>query len=128
MANCSRCGAETELYDSGVPICVACADREAQPKPPETSPEAWLRAESQARPNAAREEYRSALIASQHASELRISLASDNPDGSLALRNANRQLALAGERFRKALVESLEFGSPQPAEPCEQREVLLERY
>jgi hypothetical protein len=33
MASCSRCGAETELYDSGVPVCLACADREAK-RPP----------------------------------------------------------------------------------------------
>jgi len=37
MASCSRCGAETELYDSGVPVCLACANREAdredQPAP-----------------------------------------------------------------------------------------------
>jgi hypothetical protein len=34
MASCSRCEAETELYDSGVPICLACANREAK-RPPE---------------------------------------------------------------------------------------------
>jgi FtsP/CotA-like multicopper oxidase with cupredoxin domain len=24
MARCSRCGAETELFNSGVPICLSC--------------------------------------------------------------------------------------------------------
>jgi hypothetical protein len=26
MALCSRCKAETELYDNGVPICLSCAN------------------------------------------------------------------------------------------------------
>jgi hypothetical protein len=26
MATCSRCGAETQLYDAGYPICTACSD------------------------------------------------------------------------------------------------------
>src|SRR6185369_11921423 len=35
MAECKFCKADTELYDSGVPVCVNCADaREAQRKPP----------------------------------------------------------------------------------------------
>jgi hypothetical protein len=32
MAKCSRCGNETELYDGGVPICLACVERAAQQK------------------------------------------------------------------------------------------------
>jgi hypothetical protein len=27
MARCNVCGAETSLYDSGVPICIQCSDR-----------------------------------------------------------------------------------------------------
>jgi hypothetical protein len=26
MANCNRCGAETQLYYSGYPICIACSN------------------------------------------------------------------------------------------------------
>jgi hypothetical protein len=26
MAKCSNCGAETQLYEYGVPICMKCAD------------------------------------------------------------------------------------------------------
>jgi hypothetical protein len=26
MAKCHRCGAETQLYVSGVPVCLACVD------------------------------------------------------------------------------------------------------
>ena len=26
MAKCRRCGKETELYEAGIPICVACID------------------------------------------------------------------------------------------------------
>jgi hypothetical protein len=25
MATCNRCGAETQLYDTGCPICIACS-------------------------------------------------------------------------------------------------------
>jgi len=33
MAKCSRCGAETQLFDNGVPICLPCASaQEAQKK------------------------------------------------------------------------------------------------
>jgi|HubBroStandDraft_6_1064221.scaffolds.fasta_scaffold60902_3 hypothetical protein len=32
MATCNRCGAETQLYDIGYPICTACsADSLAKP-------------------------------------------------------------------------------------------------
>jgi hypothetical protein len=26
MATCNRCGAETQLYDTGHPICIACSN------------------------------------------------------------------------------------------------------
>ena len=26
MATCSRCAAETQLYNNGIPICVACSE------------------------------------------------------------------------------------------------------
>jgi hypothetical protein len=37
MAACAYCGAETELYESGVPLCVKCSDEresKAKKKPP----------------------------------------------------------------------------------------------
>jgi hypothetical protein len=38
VANCVHCGTETALYESGVPICVACSDDvEASRKPPSRS-------------------------------------------------------------------------------------------
>jgi len=36
MAKCYRCGAETQLYDGGTPICLECAS--IQKKPIEKSP------------------------------------------------------------------------------------------
>jgi hypothetical protein len=27
MAKCIKCGAETQLYDAGVPICINCSDQ-----------------------------------------------------------------------------------------------------
>ena len=36
MAKCTHCGSETELYSSGVPICVTCShDRDSKRKPAE---------------------------------------------------------------------------------------------
>lgn len=26
MAKCNLCGKETELYDNGIPLCLACSD------------------------------------------------------------------------------------------------------
>ena len=38
MAKCTDCGSATDLYSSGVPICVQCSDaREAKRKPPALS-------------------------------------------------------------------------------------------
>jgi hypothetical protein len=39
MENCSHCGAETELYDQNIPICLECsakADGEADEKGADT--------------------------------------------------------------------------------------------
>jgi hypothetical protein len=34
MAKCSRCGADTQMYSSGVPICISCSDIfTVKPKP-----------------------------------------------------------------------------------------------
>ena len=37
MAACAYCGAETELYENGVPICLKCSD-ERETKPPKKPP------------------------------------------------------------------------------------------
>lgn len=40
MAACAYCGAETQLYDNGVPVCLKCSEeREAKRKPPVPSTE-----------------------------------------------------------------------------------------
>jgi hypothetical protein len=31
-AKCAYCGAETELWDNGVPVCLACANAKTKPK------------------------------------------------------------------------------------------------
>jgi len=34
MAMCHQCGAETQTYSNGVPICISCSDTSAsKPKP-----------------------------------------------------------------------------------------------
>jgi len=34
MAKCSICGAETFLYNNGVPICIKCDEKSKQPATP----------------------------------------------------------------------------------------------
>ncbi len=45
MANCKYCGAETQLYSLGEPICIKCADQLEQKKTPiaETKPDLSLK-------------------------------------------------------------------------------------
>jgi hypothetical protein len=62
-------------------------------------------ADTNASLNAARDAYRQALRAQLEASALGQSLDPGNPDGSMALRNANHQLELASARYEEALRE-----------------------
>jgi hypothetical protein len=34
MAACKRCGAETQLYSNGVPLCIPCSDGVAEKATP----------------------------------------------------------------------------------------------
>jgi hypothetical protein len=67
MAACVYCRAETELYDSGVPICPKCSDaREVTRKPPQNTDQIHLTlvsriAEATAKVSAANEKFNEAL-------------------------------------------------------------------
>lgn len=99
----SLCGTETLLYVRGAPICVSCADK-------------GLERGEQANANltAAREAYKAATLAKLDALELRKSLARNNSDGSTALANANREVALTSAKYKDALIAFLAAMGARP--------------
>ena len=60
-------------------------------------------AELNARLNDARDEYRRAMGAQREAWEIKRILSPNNPDGGMAMQNANFQVELTSTRFREAL-------------------------
>jgi hypothetical protein len=104
MARCSYCDAETQLYVNGSPVCIECSEQNDPVRKPPQSSRGNL-ADVNASLNAARDAYRQALRAQLEASALGQSLDPGNPDGSMALRNANHQLELASARYEEALRE-----------------------
>ncbi len=60
---------------------------------------------------AARQDYLKALALRTEASRLKATLDPDSPDGSVALRAANREVALASTRFERALQEFISFAA-----------------
>jgi len=93
----------TQHYENGEPVCLSCrGEQGATPKPPQS---AGGLENINARLNAARQEYLTALVAQREAGELKRSLSVDNPDGSRALHNANRQLSLASAKYEQVLQE-----------------------
>ena len=100
MAACAYCGAETELYESGVPICLKCSDaREAKRKPPATDQQ--IRAtllqdliELTARNEQALEELEA--VTGQIPSGM------PHPDGVQRIKNASAKLATARQELIKA--------------------------
>ena len=100
MAVCAYCGAETELYESCVPICLKCSDKqETKRKPPAT--EQQIRAtllqdvfELTARSEQAREEFEA--VTGQIPSGM------PHPDGVQRIKNASTKLAIARQELIKA--------------------------
>src|SRR5438552_11367848 len=97
MARCYQCGMRTDLYRDGSPLCEACDGRIG------VTPKLATVAELNARLNAARDEYRRAMGAQREAFEFKRTLDLKNPDGSMAMQNANFQVELASTKFREAL-------------------------
>jgi len=101
MAKCVYCGSETELFDSGTPICVQCSEeREAKRKPPAPT-QKTIRAtllqnvlEATARSNAATREFE--LVLDQIPSGL------PQPDGAQRIKNASNALTIALKEMTSA--------------------------
>jgi hypothetical protein len=100
MAGCSRCGAETELYNGGVPLCVKCSRLcEAKRKPP--TPTKDIRAilfqdllGATARNNEALREFDE--VSGQFPSGL------PHPDGVQRIKNASNALSVARKEMATA--------------------------
>ena len=105
MAKCHLCGAATELYLNGVPICLHCeeAPESIQTKRPG-------RQEASTRFERAKIAWQAALAQYDKAEELYLSLPTGNPDGSAALRNANRTLSDAAQEYKSALRDYVRAG------------------
>jgi len=101
MAKCVKCGSETQLYVNDSPICVTCDSGKAKAAVASTNLE-----QARAKWKAAQQEF-------EIAEAVYVDLAGDNPDGSRALKNANRLLAEAGAEYREALREFVTGKSPQ---------------
>jgi len=117
MDKCVQCGAQTQLYDGGVPVCLKCAgEREGkqQPVPKPKPPQSELNLASvNARLTAARAEYRKALAFQTEISNLRDALGPANPDGAQALRNANIELSSASRKYEDALRDFMNYTDPR---------------
>ena len=108
MARCVQCGGYTQLYESELPICLACVAVRSTPtrKPPHA--ERTLESIN-ARLTASRAEYRKALETHSDVSKLLDALRPGHPDGTQALKNANRELSIATGNYQEALHEFLLF-------------------
>ena len=100
MAKCTDCGSETELYSSGVPICVKCSDaREAKRKsPPATGQQVRNTLlqdvlEMTARVEEATQQFNDAM---------QIPSGMPYPDGIQRIKNASSRLSIARNELMKA--------------------------
>jgi hypothetical protein len=100
MAKCVRCGSETELFDSGIPVCVQCAnEREANSK--NRKPERHVRtvlteqlAEASDRAKEAAEAFAAVISA--------IPSATPHPDGAQRIQNASREVSISRAQMMTA--------------------------
>jgi hypothetical protein len=115
MDKCIQCGADTQLHDCGVPICLTClAARGGQqtaplkPKPPQ--PEMTL-GSINAKLTATRAEYRHALATRTELERLKDAPGPGDLE-SQALLNANKKLSIAASNYEDALREFTTFTDP----------------
>ena len=99
MAQCAYCKTETELHESGTPVCPTCSDARTKRKPPATSQQirsALLQdiLELTARTNEATREFEA--IMGQAPSGL------PHPDGAQRIKSASTRLSIAREELMKA--------------------------
>lgn len=100
MAQCAYCKTETELYENGTPICVACSDAKSV-RLPASSEESRIRMtlldevrQATDRVNAASERF--GLIIKNIPSDV------PHPDGTLQITQASRELSTAREEMMRA--------------------------
>src|SRR5258707_633957 len=100
MAQCTFCGAETYLYDSGAPICIKCSEAQrAKRKAPEI--ERHIR-------TTLIKDLAEATLRAKTASDAFNSVMSDIPstmphsDGTQRIHNASRDLSFARKEMMKA--------------------------
>jgi len=92
MAECVYCRVETQLYDSGVPICVKCCDARTKRKPP-TRDNSLLSALHRDLDVAS--ERASAATATFDAVTSEIPSGFPHPDGTQRIHNASREMSQA---------------------------------
>jgi hypothetical protein len=93
MAACTFCKAETELYDSGVPICVKCSEARGNKRKPPTLEHRVLNILQQDL-QAATERCKAATV-SFDAVTSDIPSGIPNSDGTQRIRNASREATVA---------------------------------
>jgi hypothetical protein len=110
MAKCTDCGSETELYSSGVPICVKCSDaREAKRKPPATEQQVRTTLLQDVLEMTARVEE----ATRQFNDFMQIPSGLPHPDGVQRIKDASHKLSIARNELMKAhsrLNEHIERG------------------
>src|SRR5579863_6351775 len=100
MARCSFCKAETELHDSGVPVCVRCSEaRDGKRKPPTSEHHVLniLQQDLQAATERAR-----AATAAFDAVTCEVPSGMPSPDGTQRIHNASRELSQARVELMRA--------------------------
>jgi hypothetical protein len=100
MALCAYCRKETELYDGGTPVCVACSDAPAS----QHSIASRLQ-----RDVAAATERANAANAAFQALMREIPSSLPHPDGSQGLHNASRELTIARQAMMEATLRLNDF-------------------
>ena len=98
MAECAYCKADTELRESGIPVCPSCSDARTKRKPPAT--EQQIRStllqdifELTARVEEATGEFNSAM---------QIPSGLPHPDGVQKIKNASNRLTIARKELMRA--------------------------
>jgi hypothetical protein len=100
MAECAYCKADTELYESGTPICIVCAGAKSVNAKP-SSPASQIRLNLL-------QEVRRATDRVNAASESFSMIIKDipgnvpHPDGTLRIAQASRELSIAREEMMRA--------------------------
>ena len=100
MAKCTDCGSETELYYSGVPICLKCSEARGNKRKPATSEHRIL--------NILQQDLQAATERSKAATAAFDAVANDvpsgipHPDGTQRIHNASREVTIARMEMLRA--------------------------